>query len=66
MCRYIEDLQKDFAGEEGVPSLPTAEGMNVRPPPGLYARGAHVITVAGEISTAAVGSGGARGGAVQS
>ena len=57
----VDDLQKDFAGEDGVPSLPTAAGPDVRPPPGVYARGAHVIAVAGEMAAAAVGTGGARG-----
>jgi len=61
MSIAVQELQKDFAGEAGVPSLPTAEGPDVRPPPGVYARGAHVIFVAGEISAVAVGAGGARG-----
>lgn len=61
MSIAVEDLQKDFADEEGVPSLPTAAGLTTRPSPGVYARGMHVIAVAGEISAAAVGTGGARG-----
>ena len=36
-------------------SLPTAEGADKRPPAGVYARGVHVVAVAGEMATAAVG-----------
>ena len=55
----VSDLRKDFAASG--PSLPTAEGGDATPAPGAYARGAHVIAVAGEIAAAAVGTGGARG-----
>ena len=54
----IPDLQKEFAGTG--PSLATAAGGDVRPPAGVYARGAYTIATALEISTAAVGAGGAR------
>ena len=54
-----EEAEAEYA--DGTPSLPTAEGADVRPPAGVYARGVHVNTVAGEMATAAVGAGGARG-----
>ena len=63
MAVSVDDLKDgpgSEAGGEHAPSLPVAEGDG-HPPPGVYARGKHVIDVAGEIAVAAVGAGGARG-----
>ena len=59
----VDEMREEAEAEheEGRPSLPTAEGADERPPAGVYARGVHVVAVAGEMATAAVGAGGARG-----